>query len=274
MKIKAQVFSGIITITIFCGLLRAQITGVTAGTDLTGGGTSGNVTLNLDTTKVPRLAAANAFSGNQSVKGNVSASGTVAGSAFMIGANLFDYGSYGNGNAFLGFGGNTSNTGAFNTATRYGSLVSLTTGSSNTAGGADALFANTTGENNTAYGESAMYSNNTGEENTAVGYAALAANQAGIGNTAAGTAAMGSNTTGTYNAALGYLALSSNLAGIGNTGWARRAVTGMQTAPTTRLWGIARPIPVSRSTMPLRSGPTRVSERATRSSWEVAEPKR
>jgi hypothetical protein len=33
------------------------ITGVTAGTDLTGGGTSGVVTLNLDTTKVPTLAA-------------------------------------------------------------------------------------------------------------------------------------------------------------------------------------------------------------------------
>src|SRR5262249_26018286 len=31
------------------------ITGVTAGTDLTGGGTTGNVTLNLDTTKVPQL---------------------------------------------------------------------------------------------------------------------------------------------------------------------------------------------------------------------------
>jgi hypothetical protein len=37
------------------------ITGVTAGTDLTGGGTSGKVTLNLDTTKVPELAAANTF---------------------------------------------------------------------------------------------------------------------------------------------------------------------------------------------------------------------
>jgi hypothetical protein len=37
------------------------ITGVTAGTDLTGGGNSGNVTLNLDTTKVPQLAAANTF---------------------------------------------------------------------------------------------------------------------------------------------------------------------------------------------------------------------
>ena len=37
------------------------ITGVTAGTDLTGGGNSGNVTLNLDTTKVPTLAGANTF---------------------------------------------------------------------------------------------------------------------------------------------------------------------------------------------------------------------
>jgi hypothetical protein len=41
------------------------ITGVTAGTDLTGGGASGSVTLNLDTTKVPQLGTANAFTGNQ-----------------------------------------------------------------------------------------------------------------------------------------------------------------------------------------------------------------
>ncbi len=41
------------------------IAGVTAGTDLTGGGTTGAVTLNLDTTKVPTLAsAANVFSGS------------------------------------------------------------------------------------------------------------------------------------------------------------------------------------------------------------------
>ena len=43
------------------------ITGVTAGTDLTGGGTSGKVTLNLDTTKVPQLAANNNFTGLQTV---------------------------------------------------------------------------------------------------------------------------------------------------------------------------------------------------------------
>jgi hypothetical protein len=45
------------------------ITGVFAGTDLTGGGTLGNVTLNLDTTKVPQLAAANNFTNNQTITG-------------------------------------------------------------------------------------------------------------------------------------------------------------------------------------------------------------
>jgi hypothetical protein len=49
------------------------ITGLTAGTDLTGGGTSGNVTLNVDTTKVPQLASANTFTANQTVSGTVTA---------------------------------------------------------------------------------------------------------------------------------------------------------------------------------------------------------
>jgi hypothetical protein len=40
------------------------ITGVTAGTDLTGGGNTGTVTLNLDTSKVPTLAASNTFAGS------------------------------------------------------------------------------------------------------------------------------------------------------------------------------------------------------------------
>lgn len=45
------------------------ITGVLAGADLTGGGTVGIVTLNVDTTKVPRLAAANHFTNNQTITG-------------------------------------------------------------------------------------------------------------------------------------------------------------------------------------------------------------
>ncbi len=47
------------------------ITGITAGTDLTGGGTGGNVTLNLNTTALnavyPQLAANNTFTGTQTI---------------------------------------------------------------------------------------------------------------------------------------------------------------------------------------------------------------
>jgi len=50
------------------------ITAVQAGTALTGGGTTGAVTLNLDTTKVPLLAAANAFTGNQTIAGTLTSS--------------------------------------------------------------------------------------------------------------------------------------------------------------------------------------------------------
>lgn len=42
----------------FSGTGPGTITGITAGTGLTGGGTKGNVTLNLDTTKVPELTVA------------------------------------------------------------------------------------------------------------------------------------------------------------------------------------------------------------------------
>ena len=62
----------------------ATITGIKAGTDLTGGGTTGAVTLNLDTTKVPLLNAANTFFGTQTVNGDLSASGTLAGSSVFV----------------------------------------------------------------------------------------------------------------------------------------------------------------------------------------------
>ena len=56
------------------------VTGVVAGTDLTGGGTGGVQTLNLDTTKVPQLAAANTFTGTQTINNYVTieASGNFA----------------------------------------------------------------------------------------------------------------------------------------------------------------------------------------------------
>ena len=236
------------------------ITGVTAGADLTGGGSSGTVTLNLDTTKVPLLAAANTFTGNQTVNGNLSATGVVTGSGFQIGSNLFDYGSFGPGNAFLGFAGNTSMTGSYNTAVGQqafslnttggentavgrGALSSNTTGSYNTAGGTSALLLNTAANYNTAFGFLALASENgpggaegeSGGYNTATGYEALYFNLTGSANTATGYQALLSNTTlsgesGSGNTATGYQALYSNTTGQGNTATGQDALAANLTA--------------------------------------------
>jgi len=192
------------------------ITGVTAGTDLTGGGSSGNVTLNLDTTKVPQLAVANTFTGSQTVNGNLSATGLVAGSGYQIGSNLFAFGSYANTNAFLGFAGNTTTTGAGNTGGGVYALNANTTGGENTATGAGALAFNTTGDHNTASGAYALNGNTGGTGNTANGGLALQANTAGSWNTASGLNALGANTTGSSNTASGVDALYNN-AGDDNT---------------------------------------------------------
>ncbi|MGB8261982.1 MAG: hypothetical protein WCE75_16600 [Terracidiphilus sp.] len=53
----------------FPGTGPGTLTGVSAGTGLTGGGTSGNVTLKLDTTKIPQLGAFNTFASGASFGG-------------------------------------------------------------------------------------------------------------------------------------------------------------------------------------------------------------
>jgi trimeric autotransporter adhesin len=55
---------------IFPGTGKGTITGVTAGTGLTGGGTTGAVTLNLNTANIPQLGAANDFTAPQEFKAN------------------------------------------------------------------------------------------------------------------------------------------------------------------------------------------------------------
>jgi hypothetical protein len=183
---------------------------ISPGTGLLGGGPvslGGSATLNLDTTKVPLLAAANTFTGNQTVNGNLSATGTITGNAFNIGFNLFAFGSFNNSNAFLGFAGNTSMTGGGNTATGYLAFVSNTMGLYNTANGYGALIANTTGGNNTAIGDSALADNMSGVYNTGVGDSALYYNTAGNFNTSLGGQAGftfdGSYMTGSNNTFVG-----------------------------------------------------------------------
>jgi len=179
------------------------VTSVAGGAGLTGGPITSSGTLSVDATKVPFLAAANTFTGNQTVNGNLSATGLVSGAGFNIGSNAFAFGTYATHNAFLGFGGNSTMTGYVNTATGAAALSSVTSGSGNTASGGYALFSNTTGGPNTASGEYALYTNTGGGDNVASGYKALYSNTTGSANTVSGDSALYYNTTGNSNTAMG-----------------------------------------------------------------------
>lgn len=195
----------------FPGTGSGTITGVTAGTDLTGGGTSGTVTLNVDTTKVPQLGVANTFVGNQTITGNMTASGEVQGgvvnatTSFDIGGTAFDFGSLSLGNSFLGFAGNSTMSGNENVGVGYQTLGADTSGDENTGVGFRALWKDTTGVFNTGVGGGALISNSAGSDNTAVGTVA-AENTTGSYNTAVGFEALVANGSGSLNTAVGYLA--------------------------------------------------------------------
>src|SRR5580658_5093210 len=176
----------------FPGTGKGTITGVAAGTDLVGGGASGNITIGLDTTKVPQLNAANTFTGDQTVNGNLSSSASVSGStvnaatAFNLDGNAFAFGSHSTSNSFLAFAGNATAAGNNNLGIGQTALLNHATGSGNTAAGVAALKLNGSGSNNSALGYLALTDNTTGASNTAVGNNALAINTTGSNNTALG----------------------------------------------------------------------------------------
>jgi len=134
----------------------------------------------------------------------VGVGGNLSANAFEIGGDLFAFGSYAQGNALLGFAGNSTMTGEFNLATGQYALAQNTTGNYNAAAGVEALYYNTTGEANTAVGSSALVANTTGSENTAIGLAAGEFNVSGSFNTFVG-----------YNAGIPFSGTFSNATAIG-----------------------------------------------------------
>jgi hypothetical protein len=183
------------------------ITGVSGINGITGGGTTGNVTLSLATnacgtgtalTALPFTCSpfatlgTNTFLASQAVTGNLIATGTVQGatlnatSGFDFNNALFAYasGTSINDNAYFGFAGlsaNQTNPGDSNTAIGYHALD--VNGKGNTGGnplangansavGANALLNNTLGSNNNAVGSGALEFLTTGGSNIAIGNSA------------------------------------------------------------------------------------------------------
>ena len=225
------------------------ITGVTAGTGLTGGGASGNVTLNVNESVVAfqsdltaGISAAEAYASSNflSLSGGT-LSGTLAASTInstnpyqiggapvlsVAGSNNLFVGSYagtgpnntGTKNVFIGpDAGLVNTTGSGNTAAGGYTLTNNSTGGGNTGIGYFALSGNTTASGNTAGGYFALASNTTGADNTATGYDALMNNSTGGSNTADGYFALVDNTSGSNNVAAGWGSLYKNTSGGGNT---------------------------------------------------------
>jgi trimeric autotransporter adhesin len=178
---------------------------------------------------------------------------TMANDASISGLRVGQGNTVGSANTAFGLSALNVNTGAYNTAIGYESLIANTTGanntslgfyslrsnttaSNNTALGNQAMQLNTTGATNTAVGSLALYSNTTASNNTAVGYQSLYANTTGTSNVAVGsndaggTATMRFNTTGNYNSAFGGGALQANTTGSNNTALGYQALPQNTTA--------------------------------------------
>ena len=217
LKISSKGLVTFATGQTFPGTGRGTITGVTAGTDLTGGGTSGSVTLNVDTTKIPSLNSANTFVGNQAITGNLTdtgnitatgslnaASGTIANTTNGVALTVTSP------NAFTGINvsGGTAvyatgyNTGVFATATTASNGVGVSAITSNgiavqgqdngsgTSTGVLGLSASPTGVG--VEGEALSSSNN------GVGVLGTSAGPSGMGVAGRATSSSASEATGVF----------------------------------------------------------------------------
>lgn len=225
--------------TVTCGTDQSStgtITGVTAGTGLTGGGTSGAVTLNVDTSVVQSRVTGTCAAGSSirviAGDGTVTceldndSGGDITG--VTPGTGLTGGATSGDATLSVAFAG----TGAANTSARSdhthagngsNNLVvgpqaggALTTGAFNTAVGPQTLRQTTTGSRNIAVGFNTLDANTSGGDNVAIGSRVLSANTTAFYNVGVGSNVLPLLASGQHNIGIGYDALFSLTSGTGN----------------------------------------------------------
>ena len=214
-----------------------DITGVAAGTGLTGGGPAGDVTLSVDPSVVqtrvtqacPAGQAVRTIAQNGAVTCEPVSGGTGDITSVNAGVGLTGGALTGDatlavvfaGDGVLGAAARADHEhvapGTANLGIGPGALVGVTPGSNNTAVGSSALTsAGNTSASNTAFGTNALQTTVSGDNSTAVGRDALRLSTVSSG-TAVGAFALDANTTGLANTAVGRSALGSVTTGGRNT---------------------------------------------------------
>jgi hypothetical protein len=195
-----------------------DITSVVAGNGLTGGGTTGDVT----------LSANFAGSGAATTVARSDHNHTIGQQNTRVGLDALPVNTSGDFNSAFGQGALFSNTtGVHNTALGYRTLFFNVGGSSNVAVGIAALDNNVSGNSNTAVGAAAMVSNVSAGQNVGIGSFALNSMTTGLWNIGIGDGALFNFTGGNSNVAVGQAGLGVLASGDSNIAVGREAGAGL-----------------------------------------------